>query len=142
MQHWNAVKCVMHYLRRTKGYMLTYWKSEGLEFIGYSDFNFVGCEDNKHSISRYIYMLPETTISWNPFNHGCRVCGLLRGIQPWDMAVKLCYYFRVVNGIERLLKIYYDNNWTIFYSNNNRNSTKLKFINIKFLFVKERVQNK
>ncbi|RDX76266.1 hypothetical protein CR513_43766, partial [Mucuna pruriens] len=29
--------------------------------------------------------------SYNPFNHGCRVCGLLRGIQPWDMAVKLCH---------------------------------------------------
>ncbi|RDX92705.1 hypothetical protein CR513_25125, partial [Mucuna pruriens] len=35
-----------------------------------------------------------------------------------------------------------DNNSTISYSNNNRNSTKSKFIDIKFLVVKERYQNK
>ncbi|RDX80791.1 hypothetical protein CR513_38621, partial [Mucuna pruriens] len=36
MQHWKTVKCAMRYLRRTKGYMLTYRKSEGLEIIMYS----------------------------------------------------------------------------------------------------------
>ncbi|RDX79940.1 hypothetical protein CR513_39568, partial [Mucuna pruriens] len=41
----------MRYLRRTKGYMLT------LEIIMYSDFDFAGCQDSKHSMSRYIYML-------------------------------------------------------------------------------------
>nr|KYP63741.1 Copia protein [Cajanus cajan] len=49
---------------------------------------------------------------------------------------------RVVNGIERPLKIYCDNNSAVLYSNNNRSTTKSKFIDIKFLVVKERVQNK
>lgn len=49
---------------------------------------------------------------------------------------------RVVDGIERLLKIYYDNNSAMLYSNNNRSSTKSKFIDIKYLVVKERVQDK
>ncbi|RDX67675.1 hypothetical protein CR513_53421, partial [Mucuna pruriens] len=40
------------------------------------------------------------------------------------------------------LKIYYDNNSTVLYSNNNRSFTKSKFIDIKFLVVKEGVQNK
>ena len=34
LQHWKAVKCVMRYLKRTKGYMLTYKKSDNLEIIG------------------------------------------------------------------------------------------------------------
>ncbi|RDY00772.1 hypothetical protein CR513_16000, partial [Mucuna pruriens] len=34
MQHWKVVKCVMRYLRRAKGHMLTYRKSEDLEIIG------------------------------------------------------------------------------------------------------------
>ncbi|RDY02921.1 hypothetical protein CR513_13569, partial [Mucuna pruriens] len=88
MQHWNAVKRVMRYLRRTKGYMLTYWKSEGLDII---------------RMSRYLW---------------------------------------VVNGIKRPLKIYCDNNLAVLYSNNNRSSTKSKFIDIMFLVFKERVQNK
>ena len=48
----------------------------------------------------------------------------------------------VVDGIERPLKIYFDNNSVVLYSNNNRSATKSKFIDIKFLVVKERVQNK
>jgi len=48
----------------------------------------------------------------------------------------------VVDGIERPLKIYCDNNSAVFYSNNNRSTTKSKFIDIKFLVVKERVQNR
>ena len=48
----------------------------------------------------------------------------------------------MVDGIERPLKIYCDNNSAVFYSNNNRSTTKSKFIDIKFLVVKERVQNR
>ena len=48
---------------------------------------------------------------------------------------------RIVEGIERPLKIYYDNKSTVLYSNNNRSSTKSKHIDIKFLIVKERVQS-
>ncbi|RDX90071.1 hypothetical protein CR513_28109, partial [Mucuna pruriens] len=57
MQHWKAVKCVMHYLKRTKGYMLTYRMFEGLEIIRYSDSNFARCQDSKCSTYGYIYML-------------------------------------------------------------------------------------
>jgi len=48
----------------------------------------------------------------------------------------------VVDGIERPLKIYCDNKSAVLYSNNNRSTTKSKFIDIKFLVMKERVQNK
>ena len=45
----------------------------------------------------------------------------------------------IVDTIERPLKIFCDNNSAVLYSNNNRSSTKLKHIDIKFLIVKERV---
>ena len=48
---------------------------------------------------------------------------------------------RIVDTIERPLKIFCDNNSAVLYSNNNRISTKSKHINIKFLIVKERVQS-
>ena len=48
----------------------------------------------------------------------------------------------MVDGIERPLKIYCDNNSVVLYSNNNRSPTKSKFIDIKFLVVKEIVQNR
>ena len=60
------------------------------------------------------------------------------GIWLRNFVTGLC----VVDGIERQLKIYCDNNSTVLYSNNNRSATKLKFIDIKFSVVKERVQNR
>ncbi|PKU76168.1 Retrovirus-related Pol polyprotein from transposon TNT 1-94 [Dendrobium catenatum] len=47
----------------------------------------------------------------------------------------------IVDGIERPLKINCDNKAAELYSKNNRNSSKLKHIDIKFLVVKERVQS-
>ncbi|XP_040869041.1 secreted RxLR effector protein 161-like [Glycine max] len=64
LQHWKAMKRVMQYLKRTKGYILAYQKSDNLEIIGYSDFDFAGYQDIKRSTSRYIYMLAGGTISW------------------------------------------------------------------------------
>ena len=46
-----------------------------------------------------------------------------------------------MEGIERPLKLYYDNKSAVLYSNNNRSSTKSKNIDIKFLVVKERVRS-
>ena len=46
---------------------------------------------------------------------------------------------RVVDDIERPLKIYCDDKSAVLYSQNNRSTTKSKFIDIKFLVVKERV---
>ena len=47
-----------------------------------------------------------------------------------------------MDSIERPLKIYCDNNSAVLYSNSNRNSSKSKDIDIKFLVVKERVQSR
>ena len=48
----------------------------------------------------------------------------------------------MVDGIDRPLKIYCDNNSAVLYSNSNSSSTKSKHIDIKFLAVRERVQNR
>ncbi|CAM9000467.1 unnamed protein product [Rhodiola kirilowii] len=64
VDHWIEVKRVMRYLKRTRDYMLTYRKSDRLEIVGYSDSDFAGCQDNRRSTSRYIYLLAGGTISW------------------------------------------------------------------------------
>jgi hypothetical protein len=64
MDHWKVAKKVLHYLQRTKNYMLTFRKSDNLEVIDYSDFDFSGCVDSKKSKSCYIFMLAGGPISW------------------------------------------------------------------------------
>ncbi|RDX86469.1 Copia protein, partial [Mucuna pruriens] len=110
MKHWKAVKHVMRYLKRTKGNMSTYWKSKILEIIGYSNSDFARCQD-------------EFVACFEASNHGIWLRNFVTSLQ-------------VVDGIKRPLKIYCDNNSTVLYSNNNKSSMKLKFIESK------RVQNK
>ena len=43
VDHWKASKRVMRYLKRTKDFMHTYHRSNSLEIIGYSDFDFARC---------------------------------------------------------------------------------------------------
>ena len=45
LDHWKATKRVMRYLQRTKDFTFTYRKSDKLEIIGYSDSDFVGCQE-------------------------------------------------------------------------------------------------
>ncbi len=149
LDHWVAAKRVLRYLQRTKDYMLTYRKSDQLEIIGYSDSDFAGCQDSRKSTSGYIYLLAEGAISWKSAkqslvasstmaaefiacyeasNHGLWLRNFVTGL-------------RIVDYVDRPLKLYCDNKSAVLYSNNNRSSTKSKFIDIKFLVVKERVQS-
>ena len=140
--HWIATKRVMRYLQRTKDYMLTYRKSDHLEIIGYSYSDFARCRDSMKSTSCYIYLLAGGAISWKSVKQSI--------VASSTMAIEFvaCYkasnhgiWLRIMDGIERPLKLFCDNKSAVLYSNNNRSSTKSKFIDIKFLVVKERVQS-
>ena len=48
---------------------------------------------------------------------------------------------KVVDSIERPLKLYCDNESAVFYAHNNKSSGAAKHIDIKFYIVKEQVQN-
>ena len=64
MINYKATKWVMWYLQKTKDFMLTYWRSNHLEIIRYSDFDFVGCTDSRRSTFGYVFMLVEEVVSW------------------------------------------------------------------------------
>ena len=150
IDHWKAAKRVMRYLKKTRDYMLIYQRSNQFEIIGYSDSDFAGCQDSRRSTSGYVYLLAGGAISWKSSkqtlvasstmaaefiacyeasNHGLWLRNFVTGL-------------RIMEGIERPLKLYCDNRSAVLYSNNNRSTTKSKFIDIKFLVVKERVQNR
>jgi hypothetical protein len=48
---------------------------------------------------------------------------------------------RVVDNIERPLKLYYDNESTVLYAHNNKKTKANKYINIRFYVVKEKIQD-
>jgi len=48
---------------------------------------------------------------------------------------------RILSDFKRPLKLYCDNKSAVLYSNNNRSLSKSRYIDIKFLVVKEMVQS-
>ena len=44
--------------------MLTYWKYDHLEIMGYSNSDFVGCLDSRRSTFGYVFMLVREVMSW------------------------------------------------------------------------------
>ena len=73
-------------------------------------------------------MAAEFVACYEASNHGIWLRNFVTGL-------------RILEGIERPLKLYCDNKSAVLYSNNNRGSSRSKYIDIKFLVVKERVHS-
>ena len=140
MEHWIAAKRVMRYLQRTKDFMLTYRKSDQLEIIGYSDSDFAGCQDSRKSTSGYVFLLAGGAISWRSAKQSIvasftMVAEYIAMYEASNQAVWLKNFvpgLRILDRVERPLKIYCDNKSAVLLSNNNRSLTKSKHIDIKY----------
>ncbi|KAL6506087.1 hypothetical protein OROHE_022616 [Orobanche hederae] len=74
-------------------------------------------------------MAAEFVTCYEASNHGIWLRNFVMGL-------------RILENVERPLKLFCDNKSAVLYSNNNRSSSKSKHIDIKFLAVKEKVQSK
>jgi hypothetical protein len=54
---------------------------------------------------------------------------------------EICVGLRVVDSIERPLKLYCDNEPAVLYAHNNKKTKATKHINIRFYVVKEKIQD-
>ena len=129
--------------------MLTYRRSSYLEIVEDSDSDFAGCLDSRRSTSSYIFMLAGKAVSWknvkqtliDSFTMEAEFITYYEasnhGIWLWNFITEL----HIVDGIEKPLRINYNNKAVELYSKNNRSSSKSKHIDFKFLVVKEKVQS-
>jgi hypothetical protein len=149
IEHWRMVKKALRSVQGTKGFMLTYKRSDALEILGYSDSDFARCVDTKKSMSGYVFTLAGGAISFKSskqivmassmMHAEFAACHEATGQALW--LKKFIPSLKVVDNIERPLKVYCDNEPTIFYSHNNKSSGATKHIDIKFYIVKEKIQD-
>ena len=107
--------------------MLTYRRSSHLEIVGYSDSDFAGCLDSRKSTSGYIFMLAGGADSWKSAKQ------TLIASSTMETEFIACYeasnhriwlrnfitQLRIVDGIEKPLRINCDNKAVELYSKNN-----------------------
>jgi hypothetical protein len=149
IDHWKAVKKALRYLQGTKGLMLTYRRSRSLQIVGYADADWGGCKDTLKSTLGYIFTLSGGAISWK----SCKQTAIASSTMHAEFVAtyeatgqamwmkKFVPGLRVVDSIERPLRIYCDNEPAVFFSHNNKSSVSSKYIDIKCYIVKEKIHD-
>jgi len=61
--HWQAVKKVLRYLKRTRDFILVYRRSDTLEIVGFTDSD-LGDIDDRKSTSGYVFIAVQDAASW------------------------------------------------------------------------------
>jgi hypothetical protein len=129
--------------------MLTYKRTDSLEIEGYSDADYAGYVDERKSTSGYVFTLAGGAISWKSFKQSITApstmvaeyvaCYEASGQANW--LKKFIPGLRVVDSIQRPLRMYCDNEPAVFYAHNNKSSDAGKHIDIKYYVVKDRIQD-
>jgi hypothetical protein len=145
IEHWKLVKKVLRYLQGTKGLILTYRRSDSLQIEGYSDSDYAG--EERKSTSGYIFTLARGAISWKSSKQTVTTsstmyaefiaCYEATGQVNW--LKKFIPGLKVIDNINELMRLYYDNNPGIQYAHNNRSSGATKHIDIKYYVMKDKV---
>jgi hypothetical protein len=147
LEHWKLVKKVLRYLQGTKGLMLTYRRTDSLEIVGFSDSDYAG--DERKSTSGYIFTLAEGAISWKSSKQTLVTSSTMYAefVACYEASGQVNWFkkflpgLRVVDSIEKPLKLYCDNNPAVEYAHNNRSSGAAKHIDIKYYVVKDKVRD-
>jgi hypothetical protein len=129
--------------------MLTYERSDSLEIVGYSDSDFAGCLDTDRSTSGYVFKLAGGAISWSgskqtvmtSYTIYVKFIACYEAVGQTMWLKKFVPGLRVIDSIERPLKLYYDNEPVVFYDHKNKKTKAAKHINIRFYAVKEKIQD-
>ena len=144
--HWKADKKFLRYLQGTKDLMLTYWRIDTLEVVGYSDSDYAHDVDDKKSTSNYIFMMAERAVSWKSVKQTFTTSSTMEAnyVACYEATFHTIWLRNfildlvVVHSISRPLKLFCDNSTTISFSRNTRSTSRSKHIDVKFFFIKEK----
>jgi hypothetical protein len=127
--------------------MLMYERSDSLKIVGYSNSNFVRCLDTDRSTSGYVLKLVGGAIPWSSSKQSVITSSTIyvefvasyeaKGHAMW--LKKFVFGLRMIDSIEKLLKIYCDNEPIVLYAHNKKKTKAAKHINIRFYVVKDKI---
>lgn len=150
-EHWVAGKKVLRYLKRTKDNMLVYkkLKDQELEVIGYSDASYKADVDDLKSTSGYVFMMAGGAVSWKSVKQSLTATSTMQAEyiavhEATGQALWLRNFIleiKIVDSIQRPLKIFCDNAAAVFFAKNNKRSTASRNINVKYFAVRESIRD-
>ncbi|XP_031120281.1 secreted RxLR effector protein 161-like [Ipomoea triloba] len=122
---------------------------KNLDVVDYSDADFAGCFGSRRSTSRYVFVMADGAISWRSVKQSLITTSTVEAefvtyYEETSQGVWLknsISVLRVMDSISKPLKIYYDSSVVVFLAKNDKNESRSKHIDIKFLAIRERVKN-
>ena len=138
--HWKAAKKVLRYLQGIKDLMLTYKHTGTFEVVGFNDFDYAGCIDNKRSTSDYIFMMAEGVVSWKSVKQTLTTSSTMetKYVTCYEAACHAIWLWNIISALEvvhsisRPLKLFFDNSAVVSFSRNTRSTYLSKHIDVKF----------
>ena len=143
-KHWEAVKHILKYLRRTKDYMLVY-HCEDLIPISYTDSNFQSDLDFRKSTSSYVFTLGGGAISWRSVKKSCiagstmeaEYVSICEAVKKVVWLKKFLFDLGVLRMEQVPITLFYDNSGAVAQSKDPRNHKKGKQIERKYHIIRD-----
>jgi hypothetical protein len=147
--HWQAVKRILRYIKGTTDVSLTYGTECNNNILtGYADADFAGDLNDRKSTSGYVFKLNGGAVSWFSKKQGCVAQSTAEAeYVAASHATKEAIWLRSLLAElgfpqSKPTTIYEDNRACIAISKNPENHTRMKHIDVKFHFVREKVNAK
>jgi hypothetical protein len=143
------VKKALCYAQDTKDLMLTYRRYDSLEIRGYSDADYAKDQNDRKSTLGYVFTLAGGAISWRSCKQSIVASSIMYAefiacFEATGQAIWLKKFIpdlRVVDYIDKPLKMYCDNQPAVFYAHNNKSSKATRPIEVKYYVVKDKIQD-
>jgi hypothetical protein len=144
-QHWQAAKRVLRYLQETKDKGLVYTRNSDNTLAGYSDSDWASDKGDRRSTTGYFFMLNGNAISWNSKRQktvaasSCEAeyMALFEAVKEFTWLSKLLE--DLGEPLEKFV-VHCDNKSAIELAKNPVHHQRSKHIDIKYHFIRERVQ--
>jgi hypothetical protein len=147
-EEFNAAKRILRYLKGTKDYVLTYGPFDKIKFpilTAYVDADFANYKDRK-SLTGYTFKLSGQTISWKTKKQPTVSLSTVEAeyIALATASSELIWIRNFLNEIgfkQPTTTIYEDNQGCIAIANNPIVKSRVKHVDIKYHFLRERILN-
>ena len=144
--HWSAVKRILRYLKGTTGYGLLYSENQDDEsLIGYSDADWAGDANDRKSTSGYFFMISGAPVSWRSRKQSCVALSTAEAeyVAMASAAQEATWMRQLLEDLHlkqsKPTVINEDNQSAIAVARNPQSHSKMKHIDIRYHFIREKV---
>jgi hypothetical protein len=145
VQDYTAAKKILRYLKGTMKHGPSYGRTGDRELTGYSDADWAGDTESRRSTTGFVFTLAGAAISWNSKRQptvalSSTEAEYMAGCAAAQEAIYLKSLLKDLGYSDKPINIYQDNQGAIAMGRNNMTTKRSKHIDIKYHFIREKVE--